>query len=157
MSSACCTARRADADRHALLLSAHYDHLGVRDGVIFHGANDDASGTAAVMEFARILGSGARPTAARPTSACSAARRRASWARSTSWPTRRWRSADLIANLEFEMIGVDDPQQPGRPDADRLGPHQPRARPCRRTAPRSAPTSIRSSTSSSARTTTSWR
>ena len=46
-----------DADRYAVLLSAHYDHLGVRNGVIFHGANDDASGTAAVMEFARILGS----------------------------------------------------------------------------------------------------
>ncbi|MBZ5583953.1 MAG: M20/M25/M40 family metallo-hydrolase [Acidobacteriia bacterium] len=44
-----------------LVLSAHYDHLGVRAGGegdrIFNGANDDASGAAAVVEIARALAS----------------------------------------------------------------------------------------------------
>jgi hypothetical protein len=39
-----------------ILVSAHYDHLGVAaKGKIFHGANDNASGTAAVLELARAL------------------------------------------------------------------------------------------------------
>ena len=42
-----------------LLLTAHYDHLGVRpsgDGDrIFNGANDDASGTSSLIEIARAL------------------------------------------------------------------------------------------------------
>jgi len=43
-----------------LLLTAHYDHLGLRiaspgDDHIFNGANDDASGTASVIEIANAL------------------------------------------------------------------------------------------------------
>jgi hypothetical protein len=40
------------ADRY-LVVSAHYDHLGVRDGVIYNGADDNASGTAAVLAMAQ--------------------------------------------------------------------------------------------------------
>jgi hypothetical protein len=39
----------------ALVVSAHYDHLGVRDGVVYPGADDDASGVAAVLAVARAL------------------------------------------------------------------------------------------------------
>ncbi|MCA9736948.1 MAG: M28 family peptidase [Gemmatimonadetes bacterium] len=35
-----------------LVLTAHYDHLGVRDGRIFPGADDNASGTAALLVLA---------------------------------------------------------------------------------------------------------
>jgi Zn-dependent M28 family amino/carboxypeptidase len=38
-----------------IVLSAHYDHLGSRNGLIFPGADDNASGTAALLEIARIL------------------------------------------------------------------------------------------------------
>lgn len=34
------------------VVSAHYDHLGVRDGQIYPGADDDASGVAVTMEIA---------------------------------------------------------------------------------------------------------
>jgi hypothetical protein len=101
-----------EADRQAILLSAHYDHLGVRDGEIFHGANDDASGTAAVMEFARILGRGPahRRTVYFALFGCEeegglGARY---FLNHTPVPT-----SDMAANLEFEMIGVDDPTSPG--------------------------------------------
>ena len=40
------------ADRY-LVVSAHYDHLGVRNGVIYNGADDNASGTAAVLAMAQ--------------------------------------------------------------------------------------------------------
>jgi Zn-dependent M28 family amino/carboxypeptidase len=38
-----------------ILLTAHYDHLGRSDRGIFHGANDNASGTVSVIEIARAL------------------------------------------------------------------------------------------------------
>lgn len=36
-----------------VLLSAHYDHLGVKDGVVYPGADDNASGVAVLLEVAR--------------------------------------------------------------------------------------------------------
>jgi hypothetical protein len=38
-----------------VILSAHYDHLGVRNGDIYNGANDDGSGTVSVIEIASAL------------------------------------------------------------------------------------------------------
>jgi len=38
-----------------LVLSAHYDHLGVRRGEIYNGADDNASGVAAVLALAEAL------------------------------------------------------------------------------------------------------
>lgn len=43
-----------------LILTAHYDHLGVQQGHLYPGANDNASGTVAVIELARMFAS-ARP------------------------------------------------------------------------------------------------
>jgi len=38
-----------------IVIGGHLDHLGVRNGVIMNGADDDASGPATVMEVARVL------------------------------------------------------------------------------------------------------
>jgi len=38
-----------------VMLTAHYDHLGVHNGRVYPGANDNASGTAGVMELARLF------------------------------------------------------------------------------------------------------
>jgi len=38
-----------------VVLSAHYDHLGVRGDQIYNGANDDGSGTVSVIEIASVL------------------------------------------------------------------------------------------------------
>lgn len=40
-------------DNGAMVLTAHYDHLGVRDGATFHGADDNASGVAVLLALAR--------------------------------------------------------------------------------------------------------
>lgn len=45
-----CPGRRADAPY--LVVSAHYDHLGVRDGKVYHGADDNASGVALLLHVA---------------------------------------------------------------------------------------------------------
>ncbi len=38
-----------------LVISSHYDHLGIKDSLIYHGADDNGSGTSAIMEMARIF------------------------------------------------------------------------------------------------------
>ena len=38
-----------------IVVGAHYDHLGVKNDKIYNGADDNASGTASVIELARIL------------------------------------------------------------------------------------------------------
>jgi hypothetical protein len=38
-----------------VILSAHFDHLGVRAGVLYPGADDNASGVAMMLEVARVL------------------------------------------------------------------------------------------------------
>jgi Zn-dependent M28 family amino/carboxypeptidase len=38
-----------------IFITAHYDHLGVQDGKIYNGADDDGSGTVGVMEMAEAF------------------------------------------------------------------------------------------------------
>lgn len=40
-----------------IVFTAHYEHLGMSGDTIFYGAHDNASGTAAVLDLARIVGS----------------------------------------------------------------------------------------------------
>jgi Zn-dependent M28 family amino/carboxypeptidase len=41
------------AAKEVIVLTAHYDHVGIREGQIFNGADDNASGVAAVLEITR--------------------------------------------------------------------------------------------------------
>ncbi len=38
-----------------IVLGAHFDHLGVRNGQVYNGADDNASGSGVVMEVARLM------------------------------------------------------------------------------------------------------
>ena len=38
-----------------IIISAHYDHLGVRNGRVFPGADDNASGVSMMLELARVF------------------------------------------------------------------------------------------------------
>ena len=104
--------KRASA---AVLLTAHIDHLGRGEAVdgdaIYNGANDDASGVAAVLELARALASGPRP------------RRTVLFALFGSEERGGYGAAYLrerppipldriVANIEFEEIGLPDPKMP---------------------------------------------
>ncbi|MGH9204453.1 MAG: M28 family peptidase, partial [Vicinamibacterales bacterium] len=44
---------RGAADNGAMIVTAHYDHVGVRDGALHPGADDNASGVAVLLELAR--------------------------------------------------------------------------------------------------------
>ena len=38
-----------------VMIGAHYDHEGARGGYVWHGADDNASGTTGVLEIARAF------------------------------------------------------------------------------------------------------
>lgn len=101
----------SDPTAGVIMISAHLDHLGVRDGVIMHGANDDASGVAAVLELARTLAGGEQPKRS-ILFVCYGAEEMgllgSLWfARNPPVPI-----SDIVANLEIEMIGRQDPNMP---------------------------------------------
>jgi hypothetical protein len=108
------------AAREVILLSAHLDHVGTRPApagaapgadTIYNGADDDASGTVAVLELARALAQGPRP------------KRTIVFAFFGSEEAGGFGSrffadkpvvdlTDLVANLQFEMIGRPDGKVP---------------------------------------------
>lgn len=44
-----------DKKDEVILITAHYDHVGIQNGQIYNGADDDGSGTCAVMEIAEAF------------------------------------------------------------------------------------------------------
>lgn len=95
-----------------ILLSSHLDHLGVRpnatgDDRIFNGADDDASGTIAVIELARVLAAGTKPKRT-VYFVCFGSEESGGigsnfFANNLPFPREK-----LIANLQWEMIGRPD-------------------------------------------------
>ncbi|KQY96661.1 M20/M25/M40 family metallo-hydrolase [Brevundimonas sp. Root1423] len=101
-----------DPDAGVLLVTAHLDHLGVRpDGVVMHGANDDASGVAAVLELARAMAAGDRPRRSIMFVGYGSEELgllgSQYFAENPPVPLNR-----IVANLEIEMIGQQDPNMP---------------------------------------------
>jgi hypothetical protein len=45
----------SDLKEELIVLTAHYDHLGKEDTVVFNGADDDGSGTVAIIELAQAF------------------------------------------------------------------------------------------------------
>jgi Zn-dependent M28 family amino/carboxypeptidase len=103
------------AGKDAILLTAHLDHLGIgpqKNGDrIYNGADDDASGTTAVIELARLFAGAQRP--ARTLlfvlfgSEEIGGYGNGYFLDHPPVPLNR-----VIANLEFEMIGRRDPALP---------------------------------------------
>ncbi len=102
----------SDPKAGVILLSAHLDHLGVKpDGTIMPGANDDASGTTAVLELAHAMSASQTP------------RRSILFVAYGSEEIGGFGSqyfgahspvplTDIATNIEFEMIGAQDPKMP---------------------------------------------
>ncbi|CAN5399240.1 M20/M25/M40 family metallo-hydrolase [soil metagenome] len=95
-----------------ILLTSHLDHLGVRDtnpgdDKIFNGADDDASGSVAVLEMARVLGSGKKPKRT-VYFVCFGSEEAGGFGANYFVNNLPFPKDKLVANLEFEMIGRPD-------------------------------------------------
>lgn len=99
--------------RDVILLSAHLDHIGGKPGTagtdtINNGADDDASGCVAVLELARALAQGPPParTIVFAFFGSEESGGLGSWQFAEAPPAPL---ANVVANLQFEMIGRPDP------------------------------------------------
>ena len=104
-----------DAASGTILLTAHLDHLGTRDkgkdDGIYNGANDDAAGTTAVLELAHALAAGPR-LKRNVLFVCYGAEELGGLGSTYFGAHPPVALASIVANLEFEMIGNQDPKMP---------------------------------------------
>jgi len=99
-----------------ILLTSHLDHLGARTtgaDPIFNGADDDASGTTAVLALAEALATGKRPKRTF-VFACFGSEEAGGYGASAFVERPPVPLPQIIANLEFEMIGRPDSKVPPR-------------------------------------------
>ncbi|MFT4877807.1 MAG: Zn-dependent M28 family amino/carboxypeptidase, partial [bacterium] len=109
----------SDLKEELLVITAHYDHLGIHDGVIHNGADDDGSGTVAVLELAeafakaKAAGNGPRrsilfmPVAGEEMGLLGSSY----YAENPVFPLE-----NTIADLNIDMIGRMDENHEGNPD-----------------------------------------
>jgi hypothetical protein len=101
------------AGSEVIMLSAHLDHIGVNESLtgdkIFNGADDDASGSVAVMELARVLASGRRP---RRTIyfICFGSEERGGYGSRYFIANSPVPLTQIVADLNMEMLGRPDPK-----------------------------------------------
>ncbi len=106
----------SDPASGTILLTAHLDHLGTKDvpagqDGIYNGANDDAAGTTAVLELAHALAAG--PKLKRNVLfVCYGAEELGGLGSTYFGAHPPVPLETLVANLEFEMIGNQDPKMP---------------------------------------------
>lgn len=100
-----------------IVVSAHYDHVGMKNGEIYNGADDDGSGTVAVMEIAEAFQE-AKKKGYGP-------KRSILFLHVTGEEHGLFGSeyysdhpvfplAKTVANLNIDMIGRDDPENRGK-------------------------------------------
>ncbi len=105
------------APKEVVLLTAHLDHLGLGNPVngdsIYNGADDDASGTTAVLELARALSHGPRPKRS-ILFVLFGSEELGGFGNQYFLDHSPLPLDKIVANLEFEMMGRPDPALPTR-------------------------------------------
>ena len=100
-----------------VVVSAHYDHVGTKNGVVYNGADDDGSGTVAVMEIAKAFYSAKK--------AGNGPKRSVLFLHVTGEEHGLFGSeyytdnpvfplANTVVDLNIDMIGRDDPENRGK-------------------------------------------
>lgn len=107
--------RGASSSNEVILLTAHLDHLGIGAVVngdsIYNGADDDASGTTAVLTLAHLLATGKRPHRT-IVFALFGSEEIGGYGNRAFLQHPPVPLTSIVANLEFEMIGRPDPAVP---------------------------------------------
>ncbi|MCU1320010.1 MAG: putative aminopeptidase, partial [Edaphobacter sp.] len=113
--SAIAILRGTSSPEEVVLLTAHLDHLGIGPAVNgdsnYNGADDDASGTTAVLALAHILATGPRPRRT-IVFALFGSEEIGGFGNRAFLQHPPMPLSSIVANLEFEMIGRPDPAVP---------------------------------------------
>ncbi|MEZ4920916.1 MAG: M28 family peptidase [Saprospiraceae bacterium] len=102
-----------------VFLTAHYDHLGVKDGQVFNGADDNASGTSGIIEIARAFAAakkaGVGPKRSVVCMLVSGEEKGLLGSRFyTDFPI--FSMKNTVADINIDMIGRVDDDHKGNPD-----------------------------------------
>jgi len=100
-----------DLKDEVVIVSAHYDHIGVRDGKIFNGADDNASGSAGLLALARALKT--YGPMRRSVMLMWVSGEEKGLLGSHAWTSRPWLPDGMfpIANINIDMIGRNEPRK----------------------------------------------
>lgn len=107
----------SEKPEEVLVISAHYDHVGMQNDVVFNGADDDGSGTVAVMEiaeaFQQAVKDGHPPKRSilflHVTGEEHGLFGSSYYADNPTFPLEK-----TVADLNIDMIGRDDPENRGQ-------------------------------------------
>jgi len=110
----------SDLKDEILVISAHYDHLGKKDSVIYFGADDDGSGTVSLIELAAAF-SRAKTDGKGPRRSilflANSGEEKGLWG--SEWYSEHpvFPIENTIANLNTDMIGRTGEEYLGKPDS----------------------------------------
>lgn len=114
------TGSHARAKDQVIVLGAHLDHIGMRENApgadkIFNGADDDGSGTVAVMALAQALAAGSRPKRTLVFALFGSEEGGGAVSGSSYFVDLPVVPLDrIVAQLQFEMLARPDPLVPAR-------------------------------------------
>ncbi len=98
-----------------IIISAHLDHVGINDGLIYNGADDDGSGTVAIIEIAEAfkiaVDKGYRPKRSIVFLHVTAEEKGLLGSRYYTDHDPIFPLANTVANLNIDMIGRTDPKR----------------------------------------------
>ena len=99
-----------DLAREVLLVSAHYDHIGVIDGEVYNGADDNASGTAGLLALAEALA--AHGPLRRSVMLLWVTGEERGLLGSKAWVEDLWLpgDAEVVCDINLDMIGRNAPE-----------------------------------------------
>jgi hypothetical protein len=90
-----------------IVIGAHYDHLGIHDGWIWNGADDNASGTVGVMSIAKAcMATGEKPEKTIVFAAWTGEEKGLLGSR--YFADHPYDDAKMLLNLNYDMISRDD-------------------------------------------------
>jgi hypothetical protein len=90
-----------------IVIGAHYDHLGIHDGWIWNGADDNASGTVGVMSIAKAcMATGEKPE--KTIVFCAWTGEEKGLLGSRYFADHPYDDAKMLLNLNYDMISRDD-------------------------------------------------
>jgi hypothetical protein len=95
-----------------IVVGGHLDHLGVTNGIVMNGADDDASGAATVMEIARLVVANAATIKPKRTIIFAAWCGEEEGLLGSNWwgehPTDGIKMENVVANFNNDMVGLGD-------------------------------------------------
>lgn len=99
-----------DGSEEFVVISAHYDHLGAIKKMIWNGADDNASGVAAVLGIAEAIVKNPTPRERSIIVALFTAEEEGLWGSAYFVDSDLQRMKSVVANLNFDMVGRNDPR-----------------------------------------------